>query len=90
MFSKPGIDIKLSGTKKDLDELKASSISGTIDVSGLDEGKHSVVVVFNLDNNLFTYDTVRVELTIRKKSANDGGDNDNSDSSDNQTDPDNP
>ena len=90
VFSKPGIDIKLSGTKKDLDELKASSISGTIDVSGLDEGKHSVVVVFNLDNNLFTYDTVRVELTIRKKSANDGGDNDNSDSSDNQTDPDNP
>ena len=90
VFRKPSIDIKLSGTKKDLDALKASSISGTIDVSGLDEGKHSVVVVFNLDNNLFTYDTVRVELTIRKKSADDGGDNDNSDSSDNQTDPDNP
>ena len=58
--------------------------------SGLNEGKHSVVVVFNLDNELYTFDTVRVELTIRKKGANDGGGSDNSDSSDDQTDPDNP
>ena len=90
VFSQPSINIKLSGTRKDLDALNASSISGTIDVSGLNEGKHSVVVVFNLDNELYTFDTVRVELTIRKKGANDGGGSDNSDSSDDQTDPDNP
>lgn len=63
-FGNPSINVIISALQRDLDLLDSSTITGTVDVSGLDEGIYQVTVILNLDEENYVYQTVTVEVTI--------------------------
>lgn len=91
-FESAVFSVTVTGSDEDLSALTADKIKGTIDVSSLSEGTHTVNVTIKLDENKYTYSTAAVRVTISKKtddsnesdSNNDGDSNDsNANNSDN-------
>ena len=81
------LSVEISGLEADLEKLKASDITGSIDCSGLTEGSHKVNVKLNL-NEEFTASTVSGDVMISPSSQtdtppSDTGENENSGSSGN-------
>ena len=83
------LSVEISGLEADLEKLKASDITGSIDCSGLTEGSHKVNVKLNL-NQEFTASTVSGDVMIRAVTqtdtpGQDSGEPQNSGSSQNPT-----
>ena len=83
------LSVEITGLEADLEKLKASDITGSIDCSGLTEGSHKVNVKLNL-NEEFTASTVSGDVMISSGTpadtpSQDSGDPQNSGSSQNQT-----
>lgn len=55
------VDVKISGLKKELNLLSASTIKGTVNVSGLAKGEHTVRVTLELDDQ---YEVSRVTAIL--------------------------
>ena len=68
-FTATSISVTVKGPRTDLANLTASSITGSVDASGLTAGKHAVAVELILDSGL-TADDVSTELEV--KSENEG------------------
>ncbi|MDY3796682.1 MAG: hypothetical protein SOZ81_08305, partial [Agathobacter sp.] len=67
-FSSAVLAITVTGDDKDLSALTADKIKGSIDVSALAEGTHTVAVDIQLDEEKYSCDSVAVRVTIKKKS----------------------
>ena len=83
------LSVEISGLEADLEKLKASDITGSIDCSGLTEGSHKVNVKLNL-NQEFTASTVSGDVMISAVTQTDtpgqeSGEPQNSGSSQNPT-----
>ncbi len=83
------LSVEISGLEADLEKLKASDITGSIDCSGLTEGSHKVNVKLNL-NQEFTASTVSGDVMISSATqtdtpGQDSGEPQNSGSSQNPT-----
>lgn len=88
-FESAVFSVTVTGSDEDLSALTADKIKGTIDVSSLSEGTHTVNVTIKLDENKYTYSTVAVRVTISKKTddsnesdSNNNGNNDNNNNND--------
>ena len=66
--------------------LTADKIKGSIDVSALAEGTHTVDVDIQLDEEKYTCDSVAVRVTIKKKSQSSEPSSDNDTPADNAPD----
>ena len=63
-FVNKKVPVKIRGFETALEELDESAIVGSVDASGLSEGKHTVAVTLDLDEGLVA-STVTTELRIR-------------------------
>ena len=61
----------VSGTQSDIDTLSGTTLKGKIDVTGLDEGTHTVTVKPNLDETKYTWGEIKVQIVIGREG--DGG-----------------
>lgn len=80
IFEKSNVEVAISGAEDDLAQLDI--LKGKIDVSSLAEGEQTVVVTLNIDGAKYTYDTVSVTITIRKKVLEDNNPIDDGDDAD--------
>lgn len=78
-FANSSVSVPVSGNSTDLSKLNSNSLRGTIDVSDLATGTHTVTVGMNLDSGMFVWNEVKVQVTITK--ANVGGGTDNNQNS---------
>lgn len=80
--------IAVTGADADLSELTADKILGTINVSALSEGTHTVTVDIQLDTAKYKFDAVAVRVTIKKKQTDEpqAPEDDSSNNSDNTDD----
>ena len=85
-FSSAVLAITVTGDDKDLSVLTADKIKGSIDVSALSEGTHTVAVDIQLDEEKYTCDSVAVRVTIKKKSQSSEPSSDNDTPADNAPD----
>jgi len=68
VFLSSEVKTKIKGEKEILDKVNQDSVSASIDVTGLPEGKHSVPIVPKLPENVsLTEENVNVEIQIVKK-----------------------
>lgn len=59
------LTVEIAGAESDMKKLSAEDIKGTVDVSGLEEGEHKVVVTLLLDANLYqTTSTITIPVYI--------------------------
>lgn len=59
--------LTVSGMSDKISLLSAGDIQGTIDVTGLEPGTHLVNVQISLDENLYTWTTLKANVTITEK-----------------------
>ncbi len=82
-FATDKTSVIVSGTQSDIDTLSGSTLKGTIDVTGLSAGTHTVTVTLNLDDSKYTWGEIKVQIVIEKEQSTDSGsDADTSDVSD--------
>lgn len=82
-FATDKTSVIVSGTQSDIDTLSGSTLKGTIDVTGLSAGTHTVTVALNLDDSKYTWGEIKVQIVIEKEQSTDSGsDADTSDASD--------
>lgn len=82
-FATDKTSVIVSGTQSDIDTLSGSTLKGTIDVTGLSAGTHTVTVTLNLDDSKYTWGEIKVQIVIEKEQSTDSGsDADTSDASD--------
>lgn len=74
-FDSTSIPVVVSGLQNDLNQLSDSSFSASIDLSGLDEGVHQVMLVLKLDEERYAYQPINIEVTITKKNTSDDSEN---------------
>lgn len=81
------VTISIGGLQSDLDALSAADLKGTIDVSGLSEGTHTILIDVVLDTDKYLLDNARAEVVISKKddggTGNNGGENNPADNTGN-------
>ena len=89
-FGQSTVNASVSGMSSDLSSLNANSIKGSIDVSSLGEGTHTVNVTLTLDADKFVQQTTTTDVTITRKSdgtttttTNDDNTNNNTSNSEN-------
>ena len=89
-FGQSTVNASVSGMSSDLSSLNANSIKGSIDVSSLGEGTHTVDVTLTLDADKFVQQTTTTDVTITRKSdgtttttTNDDNTNNNTSNSEN-------
>lgn len=87
-FGQTTVNAAVSGMSSDLSSLNANSIKGSIDVSSLGEGTHTVDVTLTLDADKFVQQATTTDVTITRKSdgtttttTNDGNTNHNTSNS---------
>lgn len=68
-FLSETVEVELEGLTTELAGLDASALTGSIDVSGMAEGEHSVNLELNLDSKFKMVKTVTVTVDIVPKSA---------------------
>ena len=66
-FGQTTVNAAVSGMSSDLSSLNANSIKGSIDVSSLGEGTHTVDVTLTLDADKFVQQTTTTDVTITRK-----------------------
>lgn len=66
-YSQSSFPAEISGMSGDLSQLNAASIKGSIDVTRLGEGTHTVPVTLDLDDSKYIQKNVTTEITITKK-----------------------
>lgn len=60
------VSVKLTALKEILQQVNESDLKGSINLNGLDEGKHSVEVEFNLPDGVKMYNECIINLEIKK------------------------
>lgn len=87
-FGQTTVNAAVSGMSSDLSSLNANSIKGSIDVSSLGEGTHTVDVTLTLDADKFVQQATTTDVTITRKpdgttttTTNDGNTNHNTSNS---------
>ena len=70
-FDEDTISVVLSGYENDLSEVNASELTGSVDASGLTEGKHTVQVKLDLPDGVKA-DKATVSITLKKKETDEG------------------
>lgn len=63
-FGENKITVSISGMKSDLDKLDVEKLKGSVDASGLGEGKHTVTLTLKLDKNKFSVGTIRIVINV--------------------------
>ncbi len=66
-FGQTTVSAAVSGMSSDLSSLNANSIKGSIDVSSLGEGTHTVDVTLTLDADKFVQQATTTDVTITRK-----------------------
>lgn len=66
-FGQTTVNAAVSGMSSDLSSLNANSIKGSIDVSSLGEGTHTVDVTLTLDADKFVQQAATTDVTITRK-----------------------
>ena len=66
-FGQTTVNAPVSGMSSDLSSLNANSIKGSIDVSSLGEGTHTVDVTLTLDADKFVQQATTTDVTITRK-----------------------
>ena len=66
-FGQTTVNAAVSGMSSDLSSLDANSIKGSIDVSSLGEGTHTVYVTLTLDADKFVQQATTTDVTITRK-----------------------
>ena len=64
VFQSNKIPVMINGLRKDLDKLNVESLSPTIDVTGLGEGEHQVTLTLVLDEGMYAYQEVILDIEI--------------------------
>ena len=64
------IAVYVSGLEEDMALLSNETISGSIDVTYLPEGDHVVELILDLDESKYTYDPIKVMVTIKEIKEN--------------------
>ncbi len=67
LFPNGEITVAISASVKKLEELNVEDILGSIDLSGLKEGRHHVGIIWDLEQSVYKCGDVIVEIEIRKK-----------------------
>ena len=87
-FGQTTVNAPVSGMSSDLSSLNVNSIKGSIDVSSLGEGTHTVDVTLTLDADKFVQQATTTDVTITRKpdgttttTTNDGNTNHNTSNS---------
>lgn len=62
-FEKKSVTVSIHGLESDLDDLDATTITGSVDASGLSEGTHTVTITLDLDDE-FTAKTTTTDIVI--------------------------
>lgn len=70
-FDEDTVSVVLSGYENDLSEVNASELTGSVDASGLTEGKHTVQVKLDLPDGVKA-DKATVSITLKKKETDEG------------------
>lgn len=81
-FSENLIPVTVNGLQEDLDRLTVASLKASIDVSGLGEGEHRVILVLALDEDIYAYQPITIEIKLAKKGASTDEPGDNEDGDD--------
>ena len=81
-YGETKLELTVSGRSDDISQLTAKDIKGTIDVTGLEPGTHFVNVHITLDEELFTWTTLKASVTIVEK-ENQSQEDEGQDSEDN-------
>lgn len=63
-FLKDTVEVELEGLSKELDALDETTLTGSIDVSGMEEGEHTVNLELNLDSKYKLAKTATVTVDI--------------------------
>lgn len=85
-FASDKTSVIISGNETDIKAINSNSLRGTIDVTGLSKGTHTVTVSLNLDDAKYTWSDVKIQITIAQKNTDSTngstGNNTGSDSND--------
>ena len=73
------MEVQLEGLSSELDELDASTLTGSIDVRGMLEGEHTVSLQLNLDSKFTLVKNVTVTVDIVPKGTDQGTNSDKED-----------
>lgn len=68
-FSDNLIPVTINGLQEDLDELTAATLKASIDVSGLGEGTHRVLLSITLDEERYAFQPVTIEIKLARKDS---------------------
>ncbi len=79
-FDQSTVAVTVSGLKNDLNKLKTSQLSASIDVTDLGVGTHQVNLDLNLDEDNYAYQTITVTIEIKDKTKNDSENTDDNSS----------
>lgn len=63
-FALESVAVAITGQEADITALGSTTLSGNIDVTGLDPGTHEVLVDLDLDENKYLYQPIKVKITI--------------------------
>ena len=63
-FVHSSIAVTISGLEEDINILSGSILSGSIDVTGLEEGTHTLSLVLDIDGTKYTYNDVTVSVIM--------------------------
>lgn len=75
-FVHASIAVRISGLEEDIATLTNATISGGIDVAGLEAGEHTLNVMLDIDGTKYTYDDVTVSVIISEKQTDISGSED--------------
>lgn len=79
-FDQSTVAVTVSGLKNDLNKLKTSQLSASIDVTDLGVGTHQVNLDLNLDEDNYAYQTITVTIEIKDKTKDDSENTDDNSS----------
>lgn len=85
-FLSETVEVELEGLSSELEALDASTLTGSIDVSGMLEGEHTVSLQLNLDSKFTLAKNAIVTVDIIPKGTNQGTDSDKNDTNQADTD----
>ena len=71
-FVHSSIAVTISGLEEDINMLSGSILSGSIDVTDLPEGTHTLPLSLDIDGAKYTYNDVKVSVIIGKETTNPG------------------
>lgn len=79
------IKLTVSGSEEDMDILKRQNITGTLDLTGLTEGEHTLTPNWNLDGTKYKVDKTEVIVMLVKKEQTEDTQTEDTQTEDTQT-----